>query len=290
MKKTPVVAAAFLMACALAGPSTLLAGGAKASVKMKKGAFEKINGAALMSVYGRYKVSGEPILTMRGQYPALEKLMEEKVTLLKNSLAAAEFLPFTFVDENTVLKSEAYATLIQDSLNRSEVSGTYVLNVFGGKSKAETGAAAVDTSRHKYFAPAGYGVYLLPPSGLEARSFGGAGKEREKLFQQMGADAIFTAEVDMAAVGLGGLVFGKEAGNVVVTINGALITPDGAKPYTFESTATSAKKTLYRMPNAGLTQHHKELVADTAVELSEQAWNDAWGALQAKMSAALAKK
>ncbi len=269
-------------------------------VKTKKSALEKVSGVALVSVYGDYKVRGSKILDAPGKHEPLEAIAQNRTEVLKASLVASGLLPFDLLDEGTVLQSDAYKGIIEARLQESaQPSGEEVvyevLQVFGSKAespnakKERLGMTPVEFSREGYFVPPVFGVYQVPALNTQFRTWGAATKQREKLFGEMGASAILAANVEFAAVGLGGNVFGKESGRVMVTISGALIMPDGSMPYTFYVQAQSDKETLFRSPNAGIFEQQREFVQDSAVEMSEAAWDAAWGALQTRMGTVMEK-
>jgi hypothetical protein len=270
------------------------------TVKVKKNDLAKISGVALVSVYGDYKVRGRRILETPGHYEPLERIAQASTEMLKQGLVKSGLVPFQIVDEGTVLRSDAYQAIIKKRMDEAAApSGEEVLftavKALGGKietpneKKAKEGMTVAEFSREGYFVPAGFGVYAVPSLHGHTRVWGAATQEREKLYADLGAGAILVANAQFAAVGLGGEIFGKESGRVVVTISGAVIMPDGAMPYTFYVHAESDKQTLFRAPNAGMFEQRKEFVQDTAVQLSEATWNEAWAALQTRMSKVMGK-
>ena len=64
--------------------------------------------------------------------------------------------------------------------------------------------------------------------------------------------------------------------------------PNGKKPYTVVVQVESDKDTLFRIPLLGSVDQ-RELQVETAIKLSDQAWNLAWNTINEKIQKALEK-
>ena len=101
---------------------------------------------------------------------------------------------------------------------------------------------------------------------------GNAAKERERIFKDMGCDAIYSIGIKMTVVGLGGNIFGKESGKVRMEILANIEMPNGKKPYAVVVQAESNTETLFWIPLFA-EEKDKKLIINAAMKLSDQAWN-----------------
>lgn len=255
------------------------------SAKAKK--LAAIDRVALMSVYGTGRVKGVRLCTMSERPPALEGFIESKVQSLHSRAFTEGFVPVDLLDEATVLGSEAYPALIGESLSRVDAPSDGNLlagigNAIGAMADAAAGADAVEISHRLGYPAEGYGIYGVD-HGSSTVMMGTTTDQREALIQQLDAQAVMVAEVHVSAIGSGGVVFGKEKGQVLVDLRITVEYANNAKPLEVWVRGASSKQVLFRANNAGILGADRELVDEAAVELGEEAWTAALDELAKQM-------
>ncbi len=268
----------------------LLAGQPKvkvADITIKKKQIANIQSVALVSVYGDYLVNKKSVRRLKESQPALEDFINGKVQYLRKKIIKGKMFPFEIIEEEKVLSSPQYEWVIKDGLARIEgVASRGMLHIIGeaianGQTRRRV-VSAIEHSQQQFFVPEGYGVYQIKNHGLlnistEARI------AREAVLQELGGQAVQSVQLNIEAIGLGGNMFGREKGKIIVGIDVALETANGKQPYRASVKVESPKQTIFTVSQSRLIAGERELIASAAIELSEQAWDIAWQALSEQM-------
>jgi hypothetical protein len=256
------------------------------SSKVKK--LAELDRVALVSVYGTGRVKGVRFKAMDSPPAALEGFLETKVESLHTRALAEGFVPVDVLDEGSVLNSEAYPALIGLSLSKVDSpTGDNLLagigQAIGAVADAASGADAVEISARAGYPAAGYGIYGIDHA-TDSVIMGTTTDEREGLMQQLDAQAVLSVEIHVSAIGSGGVVLGKEKGQVLVDLWVTIEQANSSKPLEIWVQGASSKQVLFRANNAGIFNADRDLVDEAAVELAEEAWAAALDGLTKQMT------
>ena len=157
----------------------------------------KINSVALVSVYGECYLRGRRLYLYNDpKYAALEDFIKEKVSFVKNNTLNSNPLPFKFLDEQSVIASEQYKMILQHAPNNTGSTVEVDLSsLFKKKDKDDKTLIEVNPWPG-YYVIKDYGVYLSNPLN-QTIYYGNVPKERERLFREMGCDAIYSIGIKM---------------------------------------------------------------------------------------------